>query len=152
MAEWDCRNMGWQRSPRDAGSRDRHERTAPSASARQIRRLRQRRPSPHLASGFAAGPTDRAPPIFRGSKCRTAPSGRPSSSLQVAGSSMISGLIESADRSKPLRTNFENRQAEQGRALAQGVDPLSDCPGSFPSARQLDFRKSHGGSCTLNQC
>ncbi len=53
MAEWHCRKVGRQRSPGVAGSRDHPEREPPSTTSPRVRRLLQRRPRPHSASGFA---------------------------------------------------------------------------------------------------
>jgi hypothetical protein len=110
MAEWDCREMGRQRSPRVAGSRGRHERTAPASPAARLCRLLQRRSSPHSASGFTHGATHRVPAFTGGPNRWTAPSRRPTSSLQVAGSSMTIGAAYPIRRIRGRRTNFENPQ------------------------------------------
>jgi hypothetical protein len=44
MAEWDCREMGRERSPRTARSRDRAERRPPTAPPPRVRRVLQQRP------------------------------------------------------------------------------------------------------------
>ena len=66
-----------------------NERHLPASPAARIRRLLQRRPSPHSASGFSDRATHRIPPVVEGPNCRAAPRQWPSSSLRVAKSSLI---------------------------------------------------------------
>ncbi len=74
----------------------------------RIRRVLQRRPSPHSPERFAHGSVNRAPTIFRGPNRWTAPSWRPTSSLRVARSSVIR-LIRTASRQQRIRRmNKEN--------------------------------------------
>ncbi len=125
VAEWNCREMGRQRSPGASRSRDRHERTAPVSPAARIRRLLQRRPSSHSAERFAHGSAHRAPTVFGSPDCRTAPGWRSSPSLRVARSRVIR-LIRTASRQQRIRRmnkenpqliacNILNRMTELGR-------------------------------------
>ena len=93
-----------RRGPRRAASRPARE---------DIYQLLPRGPLPLGSRQRHSGrETGHATTVTHGEGSGVAESARPSPSLRVAGSSMISGLIDSADRFKPLRTNNENRQGE----------------------------------------
>jgi hypothetical protein len=119
MAERDCRTVGQQRSPGASRSRDRSEREAPAESSRRVCQLLQHRPGSHAAAGFPDGPTRRAPAVTGGKDCRVSPSRWPSSSLRVAGSSLIREPIDSRNRSNTLRANNEDRHGLSCRLYAE---------------------------------
>ena len=102
-----------RRSLRASRSCDHHERTASASPAARIRRLLQRRPSPHSPARLASRSADGESAIFRRQDSRTSPGRRPSPSLCVARSSVIAAANYAILRIGGRRMNFDNRQVEK---------------------------------------
>ncbi len=158
MAEWDRREMGRECTQRITRSRDRPERRPPSTPPPRIRRLLQCRPSPHRAAGFPDGPTHRASTVARGPSCWIASSRWPSSSLRVAGSSLIC-LIVTAERLLWLRRiNKENTLSQRvegrqdGAKIVHNFEPtLRHCLGELREERETPDPDARGRMDRIGQ-